>query len=184
MHPKQVILVSTMLQLSKTLFDQEVWSLRTGAPVAIASTPIMNPNNLKIEGFHCIDRFSNDPLILLTQDIREHIAKGFVIDDHEVLAEIDDLVRLQPLIELAFDLIGKAVYTDKKKRLGKITDFAVDDATLYVQKIYVGQSIVKSLTAGQLSVDRSQIVEITDTKIIIKDPLQGVKEAAPAPLAA
>lgn len=173
-----------MLQLSATLINQQVLSLRTGAQVALASEPIMNPNNLKIEGFHCIDRFSNEPLILLAQDIREHIGKGFVVDDHEVLVSADDLVRLQPMIELAFTLLGKPVYTDKKKRIGKVNDYAVDDATLYVQKLYVSQSLLKSFTGGQLSVDRNQIVEITDRKIVIKDPLKPVKEAAPAAIPA
>lgn len=177
---EQAILIITMLQLSNTLMSQEVLSLRTGGLVALAMEPILNPNNLKVEGFHCIDRFSNEPLVLVTQDIRERIAKGFVINDHEVLSEADDLVRLKPLIELDFSLIGKPVYTDKKKRLGKITDYAVDDVSLYVQKLYVGQNIMKSLTAGQLTVDRSQIVEITDKKIVIKDPLQGVKSGVPA----
>lgn len=173
-----------MLQLSNTLVNQQVLSLRTGAPVAVASEPIMNPNNLKIEGFHCTDRFNGNPLILLTQDIRELIPKGFVVDDHEALVEADDLVRLKPLIELNFTLVGKPVYTDKKRRLGKVNDYAVDDVSLYVQKIYVGQSILKSFATGQLSVDRSQIVEITDKKIVIKDPLKPVKETAPAAMPA
>lgn len=169
-----------MLQLSATLFNQQVLSLRTGGQIATASEPIMNPNNLKIEGFHCTDRFDGGQLILLAQDIRDHIAKGFVVDDHEVLVEPGDLVRLQPLIELQFTLIGKPVYTDKKKRIGKVNDFAVDDTTLYVQKLYVGQTLLKSFAGGQLSVDRNQIVEITDRRIIIKDPLKPVKDVATA----
>lgn len=158
--------------------------MRTGAQVATAGEPIMNPNNLKIEGFHCIDKFNSNNLILLTQDIRDHIFKGFVIDDHEVLVEPGDLIRLQPLIELNFTLIGKPVYTDKKKRIGKVNDYAVDDATLYVQKLYIGQNLLKSFAGGQLSVDRNQIVEITDRKIVIKDPLQPIKEPAAAALPA
>jgi sporulation protein YlmC with PRC-barrel domain len=173
-----------MLQLSASLTNQQVLSLRTGGQVALVTDPIMNPNNLKIEGFYCVDRFEDAPLILLTQDIRDHINQGFVVDDHEVLTSPEELVRLEPLLKLQFTLLGKPVYTDKKKRLGKITDYAVDDVSMYVQKLYVGQNILKNLNSGQLSVDRSQIVEITDRKIVVKDPLQGVKESAPAALAA
>ena len=46
-----------MLQLSASLLNKSVLSLRTGAPIATISSPLINPDNLKIEGFYCIDRF-------------------------------------------------------------------------------------------------------------------------------
>lgn len=168
-----------MLQLSSTLLNQSVLSLRTGGVVATAIGPIINPNNLKIEGFYCDDRFDKNQLILLTQDIRDRVERGFVINDHEVLVEPEELIRLQKVLKLQFSLIGKPVVTVKKQRLGKINDYAVDDVAMYLQKIYVGQSILKSLTGGNLSIDRSQIVEITDRKIVVQEPLKGVKDSVP-----
>src|SRR4051812_29953760 len=119
--------MSIMLQLSSTLLNQAVLSLRTGGQVATAMEPIINPNNLKVEGFYCEDRFEKKQLILLTQDIRDRVERGFVINDHEVLVEVDELVRLQPILKLQFKLIGKPVVTINKQRLGKINDYAVDD---------------------------------------------------------
>ncbi len=153
--------------------------MRTGGQVATATMPIINPKNLKIEGFYCDDRFESIQLILLTQDIREHIDKGFVINDHEVLGKPEELVRLQSILKLNFELIGKPVVTVNKQRLGKVSDYAVDDATLYVQKLYVSQGLIKSITGGNLSIDRSQIVEITNRKIVVLEPLKGVKDAVP-----
>lgn len=169
-----------MLQLSSTLFNQSVLSLRTGGVVATAVEPIINPNNLKVEGFYCDDKFEKNQLILLTQDIRDRVERGFVINDHEVLVEPEDLIRLEKVLQLRFSLIGKPVVTVNKHRLGKINDYAVDDTAMYVQKIYVSQSIVKSFTGGNLSIDRSQIVEITDRKIVVQDPLKGVIDGMPA----
>lgn len=157
-------------------------SLRTGGDIATTREFIINPNNLKIEGFYCDDRFDKTRMVLLNQDIRDMIKQGFVVDDHEVLVQPSELVRLESVLKLNFALIGKPVVTVNKQRLGKVTDFAVDDSTLYVQKIYVGQSILKSLSGGTLSVDRNQIVEITDRKIVIQDPLKGVKATAPIPV--
>ena len=169
-----------MLQLSSTLFNQSVLSLRTGGVVATAVEPIINPNNLKVEGFYCDDKFEKNQLILLTQDIRDRVERGFVINDHEVLVEPEDLIRLEKVLQLRFSLIGKPVVTVNKHRLGKINDYAVDDIAMYVQKIYVSQSIVKSFTGGNLSIDRSQIVEITDRKIVVQDPIKGVIDGKPA----
>ena len=116
-----------MLQLSDYLKNRAVLSLRAGEAVATVSRPIINPNNLKIEGFYCHDRFENKELILLTQDIREVLKDGFVIDDHEKLAEAKELVRLESVLELKFDLIGKQVETVDKEKVGKVTEKQVAD---------------------------------------------------------
>lgn len=168
-----------MLQLRKMIINRPVLSLRTGGIIGTAVSPIVNPNNLKIEGFYCQDKFSKSSLVLLTQDIRDMLPQGFVVNDHDVLVQPDELIRLKDVLATKFELMDKPVYTVNKKRLGKINDFAADSETMYIQKLYVGQSLLKSLSGGQLSVDRSQIVEITDRKIIINDPLQPIEDSVP-----
>lgn len=150
-------------------------SLRIGSQVATAIDPIINPNNLKIEGWYCQDRFSKDVLVLLSQDVRDIIVQGLVINDHDNLSHPEDLIRLKDILDLRFELLGKPVFTDKNKRLGKVTDYAVEGETLYIQKLYLSQPLMKSISGGTLSVDRNQILEITDRKIVIKDPLQPVR---------
>jgi hypothetical protein len=51
---------------------------------------------------------------------------------------------------------------------------------MYVQKIYVAQSIIKSLTGGSLSIDRTQINEITPRRIIINELMKNAPAAASA----
>jgi uncharacterized protein YrrD len=158
-----------MLQLSDSLLNKPVLSLRTNSVVATVTTPIVNPNNLKIEGFYCDDKFSRSQLILLYQDIRDFISQGFVINDHDVLVNPDELIRLKDLLDLKFILMGKQVETVSKKKLGKVSDFATDISTMYIQKLYVTQSVLKNLTGGSLSIDRNQITEITNKRVIIHD---------------
>lgn len=155
-------------------------SLRTGTQVATASSPIINPNNLKIEGFYCTDRFDGNQLILLYQDIRDSIEQGWVVNDHDVLADPQELVRLKDLLELQFQLIGKQVETISKQKVGKVSDYAVEMTTMYIQKIYVSQSLLQSFTGGSLSVDRTQVNEITNKRVIIND----LNATAPAPATA
>lgn len=170
-----------MLQLSGAIINQPVMSLRTGGEIATAVSPIINPNNLKIEGWYCHDRFSQETLVLLEQDVRDIIRQGMVVDDHAVLAEPSELVRLKPILDLEFELVGKPVVTTNKRRVGKVSDYAVEIETLYIQKFYVSQSIIKSFGGGTLSVDRGQIVEITSQQIVIQEPLQPTKAQAAAP---
>ena len=169
-----------MLLLSETLLNQPVLSLRTGGQIAQIYGFIINPNNFKVEGFYCHDRLSKENLVLLYQDVRNIIGQGVIVNDHDVLSQPDILVRLQDTIKINFILIGKSVVTVGKTRVGKVKDFAIDSETFYVHKIYVGQSIIKSLSTGQLSIDRSQIVEVTDNKIIISELLNTAKSSVTA----
>ncbi len=153
-------------------------SLRTGQQVGTALRPIINPNNLKIEGFYCSDRFVKEEVVLLYQDIRDIITQGLVVDDHDVLTPPDELVRLKDILEIDFKLVGKPVVTVTGQSVGKVSDYATEIETMYIQKLYVSQSIFKSLTGGNLGVDRNQIHEITDRKIIINELLKGTPAAA------
>ena len=169
-----------MLQLSKTLLNKSVLSLRTGGVIASITGPIINPNSLKVEGFYCQDRFDKKLLILLYQDIRDNMPQGYVVNDHEVLVEPEELIRLKEILELNFELIGKHVVTISKQRVGKVSDYATETETMSIQKIYVAQSILKSFTGGSLSIDRSQVNEITPRRIIINDLLETAPAAAAA----
>lgn len=170
----------SMLQLSAYLHNRPVLSLRNGRTVAWAGTPIFNPHNLRIEGFHVIDSQDGRRLVLLSQDIRELSKQGFIVDDHDVLSPLEDLIRLQDILQLNFELLKKPVVTVSKTHVGKVNDYAVETSSMYVQKLYVSQSFWKSLTGGNLSVDRTQIVEITNRRIVINDLLQGTPAAATA----
>lgn len=169
-----------MLQLSASLLNKPVMSLRIGQQVATISQPIINPNNLKIEGFYCTTRSNREPLVLLYQDIRDVIPQGFVIDDAAVLTQPEELVRLKETMQIGFTLLGKPVVTLSKEHIGKVSDFATEMETFYIQKIYVSQSIFKSLGGGNLGVERNQINEITDKKIIINELLKGTPATAGA----
>jgi uncharacterized protein YrrD len=168
-----------MLKLNGALVNQPVMSLRTGTAIATAVAPIFNPNNLKIEGFYCQSDLSKGKLILLSQEIRDIIPQGLVVNDHEALTEPDELVRLKEILDINFQLIGKPVITVNKEKLGKVADYAADSQSLYVQKLYVARSLLKSLSTGQLSIDRNHIVEITSRKIIVQEILKPTKGSLP-----
>lgn len=160
-----------MLKLSQSLIGIPIMSLRTGQQIATTKSAIFNPDNLKIEGFYCSDKYEKHELVLLYQDIRDVIPQGLVVNDHDVLTEPHELVRLQQIMDIDFQLIGKQVVTLSKHRLGKVTDYATELETMYVQKLYVSQGVLKGLTKGSLGIDRGQINEITNDKIIVNDPL-------------
>lgn len=168
-----------MLRLSNNYQNRSILSLRTGGVIGIATEPIINPNNLKIEGWYAQNQLEKGDFILPILEIRDFIAKGIVVNDHDALTVPDDMIRLRDILETRFELIGKVVITETKKRVGKVVDFAVDEQSNYVQKLYVAPPLFRGLTNDQILVDRSQIVEITDKKIIISDMQASVRSGLP-----
>lgn len=159
-------------------------SLRTGGPVAAVQKPIINPHNLYIEGWRVSDTRTSEGLILLSNDIRDVLPQGFVINDYDDLSSEDELVRLKETLKINFELVGIKVVSQSGKNYGKINDFAIETNNFYVQKLYVGQSLIKNFSGGTLSVDRSQIIEITNKKIVIEDPTIKSEARATSPVAA
>lgn len=170
-----------MLQLSGMIVNHPLLSLRTGTQVGMVVSPIINPNNLKIEGFLCHDDASRKQLVLVSQDIRDILPQGIVINDQDVLTDPSELVRMTDVLQINFELIGKKVETSDKTKLGKVSDYAIETSSMYIQKIYVSQSIFKNFSTGNLGIDRTQIVEITDKKIIVTDLRQKVPAHAAVP---
>jgi len=171
-----------MLMLSKSLVNRPVMSLRTGSQIAVATEPIINPHNLKILGWWC-KAPGGRRLVLLTDDVREVMANGLAVNDDDALSAPEDLVRHSDTLNVNFVLIDKPVKT-KRQKLGKVSDFSYNEG-MFVQKLYVARPLHKVFTAEDtLLIDRTQILEVTDHYILVRDTeiKATAKELAAAPV--
>lgn len=165
-----------VLQVSSAFIDRPVLSLRSGSQVGSTIAPVINPNNLKIEGLYCQVRGEKIQLVLLSQDIRDIIPQGIVINDQDALTPADELVRLKEIMGMRFEILGKQVITLGNDKLGKVADYAADTQSMFIHKLYASQSLLKHFASGMLSIDRTQIVEITDKSVVINN----IQEKVPA----
>lgn len=168
--------------LGQQLLNKPVLSLRTGAPVATVTSAIINPNNLKIEGWHATDINRKTDGVLLGQDVREIAPQGFVVNDYDALSPPTDLIRLKPILDIKFQLTGKLVYTEDNKKLGRVNDYAFEKDGYFIQKLYVEQSLVKSFSGGALIVDRTQITAISPKRITVKEATEPGRVMASTPV--
>src|SRR3989344_3572245 len=154
-----------MLFMSRSLYNRPVMSLRSGGQIATAAEPIINPHNLKILGWWCGGP-GKSSLVLLTEDVREVMPQGFAINDEAELSRPEDLTRHREILNIRF----------------KVNDFSYNDG-MFVQKLYVSPSLRKIFSSEDtLIIDRSQILEVTDNYILVKDTevKAGAEEMAPA----
>lgn len=175
-----------MLLLPSALLNQPIISLRNGSQISTSQSLIINPNNLKIEALRVNGKQPQDKSILLCSDIREIDKLGILINDFSDLSSPDDLVRLKDILAINYVLPGKPVYQVSGGKVGRVSDFAFDDSSFYVQKLYLENSLLslRGPKAGALTIDRRQINEITNRRIIINDLDKSSRVKAGAPAAA
>lgn len=169
----------SMLYLSTKLHNMPLLSLRSGGRIGTVLEPIINPHNLHIDGFYCESAHSKNALILLDIYVRDISAKGVIIDDHNNLSEPNDLVRLQPILDINFQMENKGVVVNKRK-IGKVIEYAADTSSLFIQKIYAQPRLWQSLGQNRLTFDRRSIVEITNEYIAFSGPEVRISEAEAA----
>jgi uncharacterized protein YrrD len=158
-----------MLVLNTQLDGTPVMSLQTGAPLGSVTNAIIDPRKLQVVAFYVIGPRVQETSVLHTSDIRELGPLGFIVDGADSIMALDeDLVRLQEVISLHFTLLGKPVFDENQKRLGKVFEYTVETDGYTIQKIHVSQSLMANLTSSNLIIHRSQIVELTDKSVIVR----------------
>ena len=164
-----------MLVLGSRLNETPVMSLQTGTRLAVTSTPLINPANLKIVAFELEGPLLTEkPSFLRVADIRELSGVGMIIDSSDELIGLDDVIKIKELHELGFKLIGMNVIDEHKKKLGKVDNYTIETGSFVIEQLNVRRGILKGLTDTGLLVHRSQITEINDNAIIVKSTAKKV----------
>lgn len=158
-----------MLVLNTQLENITVMSLQSGTSLGSALAPIIDPRKLQVVAYFVGGPRIQQTSVLHTSDIRELGPLGFIVDSADSIMELDeDLVRLQEVISLKFELIGKSVVDDTKTKLGKVIEYTLESDDFLIQKLHLSQSILKNIKSTSLLIHRSQIIEITDREIIVR----------------
>lgn len=170
-----------MFILGSKLKNIPVMSLATGSQAAMVTKPILDWRTLELPALWCQLQIPNDRT-LGTSDIREMNPGIILINSEESLSEPGEVVRLSPILDEKWDLIGSPVKTESGSKLGKVIDYTINLTNFTVQKLYVKPSLVKSIVTESLIIDRTQIVDVTPSLIIVRDAYVTEPLASPAPV--
>lgn len=168
-----------MLMVGSNLTNFPVLSLHVGGEIARTKKAIIDPEDLRIIAYTLEGAIiQNDPdvgNILDLADVREMSEKGFIVDSADVFTTRDDVIKLDEIMSLDFDLVGLKVVDQRGKKLGKIIDYTIDSGSFMVYQLIVQRPVMASFIDPQLTINRSQIVEIDDFKVTIKHSTSKVK---------
>lgn len=166
-----------MLIYESSLIGTPILSLQASGPIGRVSSVIIDPNGLKIIAFR-IDGPHPSANLLEVSSVREHSSLGMVIDSIDELVGRDDVVRLQQVLDLNFDLLTLKVESKKGTKLGHIIDYTVTSEDYTVQQLIVKRPALKALMDPELTIPRSEIIEVTDYKVIVRDEEKTIRSRA------
>ena len=167
-----------MLLLGSRLAHTPIMSLQTGGRLAHTEKAIIDPANLKILAYEVVGPLLTEtPAFIRTADIREYGRLGMIIDSTDELIGLSDVIHIKKIHDLNFSLIGMQVIDDHKHKLGKVDDYTLDTDSYVIQQLNVRRGFLKSLNDTGLLINRSQIVEINNSTIVVKSPTK--KSAEP-----
>jgi sporulation protein YlmC with PRC-barrel domain len=158
-----------MLLPGSQLNGTPVLGLQTGVRLAELSDPIIDPATLHIVAYALKGPLlTEQPSFMLTNDVRELSSIGIIVDSSDEFIGLDDVIQVQKLHELGFNIIGMSVVDETKHKLGKIEDYSVDSNSFVIQQLNVRHGILRAFTDTGLLIHRSQIVAINDRTITVR----------------
>jgi sporulation protein YlmC with PRC-barrel domain len=166
-----------MLILSSKLKNTPIMGLQAGTQLALASEPLINPANLQILAYQLEGpSLDNEVTLLRIADIRELSKLGFIIDSSDEFISPTDVIKINEIYNLNFQLLGMKVVDQKGSKLGTVADYTLSLANFIVQQLIIKRPLLKSFNDPELTVHRSQIIAIDDEKITIKNETEVVKD--------
>ena len=168
-----------MLLIGSKIIGAPVLSLHMGGMIASTREAVIDPEDLRVIAYTLEGPIiKNDPDVgdmLDTKDIREVSENGLIVDSADRFTTRDDVVRFDEVMDLRFNLVGLKVVTQDGKKLGKIIDYTLDSGTFMIYQLIVQRPFMSSLVDPELTINRSQIVEIDDYKVTVKHDKAQVK---------
>lgn len=159
-----------------------IMSLQTGSELARTSRAIINPRKLSIVAYELEGRLLNfDPALLRVEDIREIGPMGMIIDSSDELVSPDDIIKLKEVYHLGFEMDGLKVVDDRKKTVGRVIGYTLETGGFIIQQLKVKRPLVQSFGDTELLIHRSQIVKLTNDRVIVKSPKIRHKEPVVEP---
>lgn len=169
-----------MLLFREQFIGSTVASVQSGLPCGKIEGFIVDPAKLAISLLKIVDMHGT--YYLLPEDIRYATDERIIIDAEEKLSEQEDLLRHQELIQLSFDPLGGTVRTESRKKLGKVTNYAIDDTSWLIAKLYVTAGVFGNPLQQEQVIDSADVVNIEKKTITVRDLRSQVRKPLTIPL--
>ncbi|MBW4061281.1 hypothetical protein HJC99_01775 [Candidatus Saccharibacteria bacterium] len=162
-----------MFVLASHLTALPVISLQTGETIATVSSLVIDSGRLRLVGFQ-LDAGRSPRTLLVMTSVRQLATDCIIVNDDDELSEPDDVVRFKPLLKEAYNPSGSHVQTESGHHLGTVEEYTINLDSEDIQKVYVKPPFLRAWYSSSLIIDRTQIIDVAPTRIIVSDTYLGV----------
>lgn len=157
-----------MRTLLSAISGAPVLSHESRTRIGTIADVLIDPKTLRIEGFYiAIPQFIRSIFrFILSNDIAR-IGTTVVVRSEDMLCDIDDIFRLQPIILKHTPILHARVFTSDALYLGKVFDVQFDTETLSVTQI-----LIKKLFSSIRIIPIQQIKTVNQNGIWLKNTNQ------------
>ncbi len=166
-----------MLIVGSRLLNLPVMSLQTGGELARTVHAVIDPEPFAVIAYR-IDSTLLPPTpmpFLRVADARELSDIGFIVDSLDELVVKGDVIHLDDVYDLHFNLVGMKVIDEKRHKLGKVYDYTLDVGDFSIQQLSVKRPFSQRLIDPELLIHRSQIIEINGDAIVVHSKAEAVE---------
>ena len=158
-----------MILLGSALTNAPIMGIQTGNELARTKLAIVDPASLTVVAYEIASTLGRDtqPLLLRMQDVRELSDIGFIIDSEDEFVRPEDVIKLNEIYNLHFELVGIRFIDEKRRKIGKVVDFTLETGGFVIQQLTVRRPLLRSLNDTELLIHRSQIIEINNDSIVV-----------------
>jgi hypothetical protein len=162
-----------MLIAGSRLIDAPVMGLQTGSELARTKRAIIDPRTLEIVAYELSGPLlSIHPSLLRIADVREFSDIGLIVDSSDEFVSPEEIIKLDEIYKLNFELLGMTVVDQKNHKLGKVDGYTIETTGFVAQQLSVKRPLLKSLGDTGLLVHRTQITEINDKNIVVHSEIK------------
>ncbi len=132
---------------------------------------VINPANGEVVALY-VNRDKN--LLLPTVDITRYVKGVIWVETPEALATVDEIVRINEIIQLKTLILSTKVFTVSRAYLGEVIDYQLETNGWILTRLSVAKKILGVATDKKL-INSAQIVRIAPTEITVRDAAVRVK---------
>ncbi len=155
-----------MLRLLSKIHDLPVIPQTVGSPAGTIADYVLDPATGKIVAYELAGR--QQARFFSCVDVLRYFDDGILISDPSVLQPVDELMRVQKLLQPRVRLRKLKVVTEDGDTLGKAADCLIETTGHFVAKLYVRPSLPQRIFTENMIIPRERIVEISPKQIVVR----------------
>lgn len=157
--------------LATGLNNCPIFNIQSSRIVGFIKFPLVDPSSLKVVIFCVNAPHEKSPHYLLSNSAIINNQNVITIRREDDISEADELVRYKKLISDQPTLLRYTVITQSGRKIGRVEDYRFESQTCFITKLHIRVNPWQRLWLDNRIIDRVDIAEITDKKVIIREGL-------------